>query len=320
MKAKIACFGNLTFDTTVYGDKFIVEDERNSFDYSTSTPGGPASNAASVIAKFGNPVDFYGRVGNDVYGSFVKNKLEGENIDISYLKESDSVSTPFSFIIINTSDGTRTINTIRSKTDYVNPKIENFEYETDYDFILVDGKYPQDSIELIENNPNAISIIDAGRVNDGVIDVCKRVNFIICSQNFAEGITGGKIDDNDENNANIFRCMQEEFPNANIAITVGKRGYICEKDSDVVTFPAYKPELPVIDTNAAGDIFHGAFTYALANGYDYYQSLEFANVTASLSTTKAGGRYSCPTLTEVEDVLNDEKDNGNNNDYPKVKK
>lgn len=319
MKAKIACFGNLTFDTTVYGDKFIVEDERNSFDYSTTTPGGPASNAASVIAKFGNPVDFYGRVGNDVYGSFVKNKLEGENIDISYLKESDSVSTPFSFIIINTSNGTRTINTIRSKTDYVNPKIENFEYETDYDFILVDGKYPQDSIELIENNPNAISIIDAGRVNDGIIDVCKRVNFIICSQNFAEGITGGKLDDNDENNANIYRGLQAQFPNAAIAITVGKRGYICEKDSEVVTFPAYKPELPVIDTNAAGDIFHGAFTYALANGYDYYQSLEFANVTASLSTTKTGGRYSCPTLQEVEDVLNNEKENGNNN-YPKIKR
>ena len=300
---KIACFGNLTFDNTVYGDKFIVEDERNSFDYSTMTPGGPASNAASVIAKFGNQVDFYGRIGNDAYGAFVRDMLKDENIDISHLKESDSVSTPFSFIIINTADSTRTINTIRSKADYNNPEIEDFAYETDYDFILVDGKYPQDSIELIKNNPNAISIIDAGRVNDGVVEVCRNVNFIICSEDFANGVTNSELNDDMENNANIFRQMQEIFPKATIAITVGKNGYICEKESEIVIIPAYKPELPTIDTNAAGDIFHGAFTYAIASGYDYYQSLEFANVTASLSTTKSGGRYSCPELAEVENIL-----------------
>lgn len=311
---KIACFGNLTFDNTVYCDEFIVEDERNSFDYLTMTPGGPSSNAASVIAKFGNQVDFYGRIGNDAYGSFVRDMLKDENININYLKESDSISTPFSFIIINTTDSTRTINTIRSKADYNNPKIEDFSYETDYDFILVDGKYPQDSVELIKNNPNAISIIDAGRVNDGVIEVCKNVNFIICSASFADGVTKSKLSDDSENNTRIFRQMQEIFPNATIAITVGKNGYICEKDSEVVTIPAYEPELPVIDTNAAGDIFHGAFTYAIANGYDYYQSLEFANVTASLSTTKSGGRYSCPELFEVENIL------FAGNDYKKLKK
>lgn len=311
---RIACFGNLTFDNTVYSDKFIVEDERNSFDYSTMTPGGPASNAASVIAKFGNQVDFYGRIGNDAYGSFVSDMLKDENIDISHLKQSDSVSTPFSFIIINTNDSTRTINTIRSKIDYNNPKIEDFSYETDYDFILVDGKYPQDSIEFIKNNPNAISIIDAGRVNDGVIEVCKNVNFIISSLNFANGVTDAELSDDSENNARIFRRMQEMFPNATIAITVGKKGYMCEKESDIVTIPAYEPDAPIIDTNAAGDIFHGAFTYALANGYDYHQSLEFANVTASLSTTKSGGRYSCPELEAVEKILS------SGNDYKKVKK
>lgn len=304
---KIASFGNSTFDNTVYCDGFIVEDERNSFDFATMTPGGPASNAASVIAKFGNPVDLYGRMGNDAYGSFVRKMLNEENINTQYLKISDSVSTPFSFIIINTKDGTRTINTIRSKVEYNNPKIEDFEYRKDYDFILVDGKYPDDSIELIDNNPNAISIIDAGRANPGVIEVCKKVNFIICSEDFANSVTESEIDDNEENNIRIFRKMQEIFPKATIAITVGKKGYMCEKDSEVVTIPAYVPEAPTIDTNAAGDIFHGAFTYAIANGYDYHQSLEFANVTASLSTTKSGGRYSCPSLEEVESVLTKEK-------------
>ena len=96
--------------------------------------------------------------------------------------------------------------------------------------------------------------------------------------------------------------MREIFKDAKgITITVGDRGYICEKDGQVITNPAYDSGMKVVDTNAAGDIFHGAFTYALANGYDYYEGLEFANVTASLSTTKSGGRKSIP---EYEEVLN----------------
>lgn len=307
---KFANLGNSTVDTTVTSDRFITEDERNSFFDSSMTPGGPACNAASVIAKFSDDsdrVDFYGRIGDDAYGDFIQKELKKERINISHLKVSN-VKTPHSFIIINTSKNTRTINTVRDKEDFIDPKIEDFEYETDYDFILTDGKYPQDSIELIENNKNAISVVDAGRVNDGVIEVCKKVNYIICSEDFANGVTKAKLSDDLENNASIFRQMQQMFPNAaGIVITVGKKGYICEKDSEVVTFPSYQPEKPTIDTNAAGDIFHGAFTYAIANGYDYHGSLEFANVTASLSTTKAGGRYSCPELEEVEKVLTNEK-------------
>lgn len=305
---KGASIGNSVVDNTVVSNKFIIEDERNSFLKSTTTPGGPACNAASVIKKFGTDIDFYGQVGNDIYGNYIKEQLEKEKINIKHLNFSDSIITPYSFIIINTTEKTRTINTVRDEIDYLNPSIENFKYETDYDFIITDGKYSKESIELIKNNPKAFSVVDAGRVNDGVIEVCKNVNYIICSEDFAKAITKSEFNDDLYNNTKNFKLMKELFSKAfGIAVTVGKRGYICEKDSSVVTIPAYNTTSPVIDTNAAGDIFHGAFTYAMANGYDYYDSLEFANITASISTTKSGGRYSCPTLEEVEKILEETK-------------
>ena len=92
-----------------------------------------------------------------------------ENIDLRHVNISNEVSTPFSFVMLNTSNSTRTIATVRSKDDLTNPKIGNVEYETGYDYILTDGKYVDNTIELIKNNPNAITIIDAGRVNNGVI-------------------------------------------------------------------------------------------------------------------------------------------------------
>ena len=300
----LACIGNIVFDCTVSGDEFIVEGLKSSYSDVLFNTGGPASNAASVIARFGASVDFYGQIGNDSNGKFVYEEMLNEGINLEHVNKSNNVMTPFGFIIINTSKNTRTICSMRSERDFKNAKIDNVIFDKNYDFILTDGKYVDDSIELINRNPNAISIIDAGRVNSGILRLCKYIDYIICSEEFANTLTNSTLNDDYDNTVEIYRKLQSLYPNAKgIVITIGSRGYICEKDSAVTIFPTYDSGLDTIDTNGAGDIFHGAFTYAISNGYNYYDSLEFANVTASLSTTRKGGRYSCPELFEVESAM-----------------
>ncbi len=298
---KIACIGNTAYDCTVSGESFIREKVRNSYKNAVFSVGGPTSNAASVLAKFGNYVEFYGQVGNDENGKFIYNEMTKENINLKHLNVSNKVMTPFSFVIINTSNSSRTICSLRSPEDFETAKIENAYFENDYDIILTDGKYHDDTIELIKRNPQAITIMDAGRINDNNLDLAKYMDYIICSEDFANGVTGETLNDDDEKTTNIFLGLKNMFPRLKeLAITIGERGYICSRDSEVITMPAYDNGEKAVDTNGAGDIFHGAFTHAMANGYDYYESLEFANITASLSTTKRGGRTSCPNLDEVE--------------------
>ena len=114
---RIACIGNAVYDITVSSNKPLVEGVRNSFSGAGFTAGGPASNAASVIARYGSPVDFYGRVGNDLNGQYVYNKMQSENINLEHLYVSNEVMTPFSFVILNTSADTRTICTVRDEIE-----------------------------------------------------------------------------------------------------------------------------------------------------------------------------------------------------------
>ena len=302
---RIACIGNAVYDLIISSDTFPKEDMRNNYRGIIYNVGGPASNAASVIAKFGGEVDFYGKVGNDEYGKRIISTMYNEGINIENLKISDSSSTPLSIIIINTSKATRTICTVKSEKDYIQPNIENLNYKNYYDFILTDGKYPEETKKLIKENPNAKTIIDAGRVNKGVIELCGIVDYIICSEDFANEVTGITINGDIKSKREVYRKMKEIFPNSKeIVITIGKNGYIFKKDNEILNYSSYNSGLPAIDTNGAGDIFHGAFTYAISKGYDFYKSLEFANITASLSTTKSGGRASCPDLEEVESIMN----------------
>ena len=301
-----AIIGNIVRDTTIYSDEFIVEGEKHSFDNASFITGGPASTAASVLARFHNTVDFYGQIGNDPEGEFVYNEMSREGINMNHVNKSNNMMTPQGFVIVT--NDKRTIVSLRSPKDLKHPTIDDIKYETGYDYILTDGKYVEESINLIKLNPNAISIIDAGRVNSGVLKLCKYVDYIICSEEFANKVTGGIINDDYENNTKIYKKLKNYYKDAKgITITVGSRGYICEKDGEVVNFPAYDSGMKAIDTNGAGDIFHGAFTHAISNGYDYYDSLKFANITASLSTTKLGGRKSCPSLQEVEEIMHQKK-------------
>jgi len=67
--------------------------------------------------------------------------------------------------------------------------------------------------------------------------------------------------------------------------------------------PGYK--VNGVDSTGAGDIFHGAFVYALASGYNYEDTLRIANIAGALSVRKIGGRYSVPSIAEVLDIFNE---------------
>ena len=66
---------------------------------------------------------------------------------------------------------------------------------------------------------------------------------------------------------------------------------------------AAAPRVQVIDTLGAGDVFHGAFTLAVAEGASTDQAMRFANIAAALKCTRFGGRRGTPSRAEVDAQL-----------------
>ena len=292
---KIVCIGHSVYDVTLPVESFPEENKKLRVPERIECGGGPASNGAFLLAKWGMDTSIVSVVGNDYYGNIIKNDYINAGVNIDNLEIRAKRSTSSSYIIANKETGTRTIIT------YKEPQIRKLDKEVNIeaDVILIDGEHPETAYEVLEKNPNAISVLDAGRLNDDTKFLGKFVTYFVCSKEYAEDFTDKDIDTNDiEGLISIHKSLEEYF-NTNIVITLEDKGALAKIDGNYEIIPSIK--VKAIDSTGAGDIFHGAFTYFIANNYSLRDTIRLANITGAISVTRVGSRNSIPMLSEVLD-------------------
>ncbi len=288
---KAICIGQAAYDITLPLDHFPIENKKTRSSDKIECIGGSACNCAYLLAKWGVETYFAGVVGDDYYGDMIQQELDKIGINTKYL-EKKPCRTTSSYILVNTTIGSRTIVTNRDHE----LKLDNMEVTEKFDVILLDGYEREFAEQVIKNNPEAIKIIDAGSLKEATIELAKQVDYVACSKDFAEEFTQRKVDFNNlPSLIVIYNILQKNFNNK-IIITLEDKGcFVYDNGYKIV--PTLK--MKAIDTTGAGDIFHGAFTYAIANNYDMIKTLQIANISGALSVTRIGGQYSIPTLEEV---------------------
>ena len=290
---KVVCVGHSTFDTTLPMKEYPTENIKYRLDHHIECGGGPASNGAYLLAKWGMDTSIASVVGDDYYGECVIKDFQKVGADITYLEKMPDHMTTSSYIIANMSNGSRTI--LSSKDEAVR-KLSR-EVDIMADVILIDGEHPETAHEVLDKNPNAISVIDAGRFNEDTVALGKKVTYLVCSKDFAEEFTNKKIDVNDISSIDVvYRELKDYFKNT-VVITLEATGSYTEIDGEAQIIPSIS--VKALDSTGAGDIFHGAFTYFIANGYSLLDTIKFSSITSAISVTRIGSRFSIPLLDEV---------------------
>lgn len=293
---KVVCVGHSTYDVTLPMDNYPTENVKYRIGKHIECGGGPASNGAYLLAKWGLDVTIASVIGKDYYGERIIEDFTKIGANIEYLEQKEEHSTSSSFIIANMSNGSRTIitskkNPIRKLSSAINVKA---------DLILIDGEHPETAYEVLEKNKEAISVLDAGRLNDDTKLLGKKVTYVVCSKDFAEEFSSKKITKPIDKNVliEIYEELKTYF-NTNIIITLEADGSFTKIDKSYEIIPSIK--VKALDSTGAGDIFHGAFTYFIGNNYSLKEAIRKASIAGAISVTRIGSRYSIPELNEVED-------------------
>jgi sulfofructose kinase len=104
----------------------------------------------------------------------------------------------------------------------------------------------------------------------------------------------------------LLRRAAADGPPRELIVTQGEAGLTwLRPDGRVQTMPAF--QVPVVDTNGAGDVFHGALLLALSQGLLAEVCVRRAMAAAALACTRAGGAAAAPSGAELDRFLEERR-------------
>lgn len=273
---KVICIGNVTYDITMLVDDFPIENNKYRTKEKIENGGGSAANACYLLGKWNIKPYFAGVIGRDEFGQKIIKEFKDSNVNTKYLKALEE-KTSLSFILSNKKNASRTI------ISYKNNRNKLGKIKEKFDVILLDGEEYEASLDLINNNSDAITIIDAGRCTDKVVGLAKKCKYLVCSKNFAYSLT--EID----NYELMYEKLEHIFKNI-VVVTLGKEGTLVRIDGEIIVVPSINVD--AVDETGAGDAFHAGFVYGLLQNWDLLKIVEFSNKAGAYATTKMGTKNS----------------------------
>lgn len=260
------------------------------------TGGGMAASAACAIGRLGGEIEFWGRCGDDAIGDDILADMRGYGVRVDRVRRIAGHSSPVSAILIDRR-GERLI------VPYYDPRLDQdpswlpVADMASFDGVMVDVRWPAGAARALDaaRAAGAIAMLDADLAPHAVLeDLMARATHVVWSE---VALTDWSGSPDPETGLRAARRRFDGF----LGVTVGAGGFRWLDGDRMRGEPA--PGIVAVDTLAAGDVFHGAFMLALAEGRDIATAARFANIAAAFKCRGFGSRTTTPGRAEVEAFL-----------------
>jgi sugar/nucleoside kinase (ribokinase family) len=299
----ILCAGIAVLDEVFRVREFPLPDNKVEASEFITIGGGCAANAAVAIVRLGGKVTFAAPLGGpagqnaigDAIGDRLVQGLTEEGVDCSGCVRVPGARTPVSAIFIN-ARGDRSIATYRDHRLNAAVPADPDSLVAGVDAVLVDNRFAGFVTPICRAARRAglPVVIDADRPTVETEALFAIGTHVIFSGECLRLTTG-----TDDLAAGLARMAQ--FTDAFIAVSNGPLPVLWREDRairEMAVFP-----ITAVDTLGAGDVFHGAFALALAEGCGIAGAMRFAAASAGLKCTRFGGSTVAPRRPEVEALL-----------------
>ena len=293
MTPRILVAGVAVLDFVFHVDEMPREAVKYRANAATISGGGNAANAAAAIARLGGAASLATRLGDDEVADLIEAGLRREGIDTGPTRRFPGHHSAFSSVFVAGDE-----RQIVSFRDWDMPREAVFD-AIGYDAALADTRWAEGAAALMRAKRAAgkPAVIDVEAPIAGCEEALEAATHVAFSAQGLEDFCG---------HADLERGLAEAERTLTgiVLVTDGEHGTFWYEDGERRHAPAHAIE--AVDTLAAGDVWHGAFTLELAKGRDLECAVRYANAAASLKCTRRGGRDGAPTAAEVEKFLKEQ--------------
>lgn len=294
----ILCVGALTCDLMLWTPTLPTTPGKHMATSAVTLAAGMAASAATAVARLGYPAALWASVGDDANGPFLVAEMAREGIDTRWIRTVPGCPSALAAILL-AADGERIVvphyapALLAAPADV--PPIGRGRFAA----VMVDVRWPAAAAVALDAaraaGVPAILDLDTGPP-DVLDDLVDRATHVAASAAGAAIVTGAS------DPAAAARRLADRT-GATVVVTAGGDGIVLVTPNG--DGPVVVPAFPVrtVDTNAAGDVFHGAFAVAVAEGRTMAAAVRFAAAAAAIKCGRSGGRLGAPTRVEVEALL-----------------
>lgn len=272
-------------------------------------PGGSPMNVAMALSRLENDVKFLGKLSSDPFGSFLKEFMEGEGIDTSFIEISDEHSTTLAFVAVDESGNPDFVFYRENSADRhlefseISLDPEDFSIYHFGSMAIIDGETSITLLKIFEKflggvltsfDPNVRrSVITSREEYLKKIDSVLRHSDIVKLSDEDMGYIFGKAD--------VKKFVEKYGREDKITImTMGQSGSVLYKEGklhhqEAATFGV------TVDTTGCGDAFMAGILHVVGSeGTDWTtlkKAMDFASKVSGIVATRRGA-----DMPKIEDI------------------
>ncbi len=257
---------------------------------------GMALSAAYAFQRLGGCAKVWSRIGDDQYGALARESLFREGLDISGLHVVPGSATSQVSVIVDR-HGDRLVVPFHDQDADKSADWLPIQELSNADFLHCEARW----VEGAESALKAARRLNIPSMVDGDVAPVEDLRRLVPLADFAVFSDAGLLiyaECEDLEQALIKVGAQHQ---GHVGASCGAKGYFWYDRGEIRHVGA--PAVKVVDTLAAGDIFHGALALALVEGRSIKDAAHFACMAASLKCSRFGGRLGCPTREEVDQAV-----------------
>jgi sugar/nucleoside kinase (ribokinase family) len=269
--------------------------------------GGNGPNTAGALGRLGAAAAAAGRVGDDLYGRFLLESLQGWGVDTRTVVRDPEAATGVTFVPVDLTGE-------RSFIHYSGANARFRPEDLDWDLLPAARHLHLASCFILPglDGPPAAALLQEARRRGLTtsVDVCwdrqgrwmellrpclPHADFLTPSEEEARQLTGRADPD-------VMAQVFHDCGCRTAIIKLGERGCYYSGAEGAIASPAFPVE--VRDTTGAGDCFVAGFLYARAQGWDLERTLRFANACGGRSVSAVGAVTGMGPAAEIEEWAN----------------
>ncbi|MEW5302516.1 MAG: hypothetical protein WDW36_005295 [Sanguina aurantia] len=222
---KVVGLGSAGVDYLASVSSFPIPDSKMRTDTLEVQGGGNCANALTAVARLGLSASLITKIGDDGLGDGIIRELQAEGVDTSCVLRAEGRPSPFTYIIVDSSGGTRTcIHTPSAPLEPSEMRPELMDAAlTGASIVYFDGRLTEAALPLARRARGAgiPVLVEAERLRPNLELLLAEADYVVTSANFPQEFTG------ESDLGDAILATAQRLPAAKLLITtLGSRGSV----------------------------------------------------------------------------------------------